>query len=455
MRQHTLTRHLLAWALGALVIVWGTFIALGFRTGEHEADELTDGHLASVTALLLSYSGGAFHDGRALLSPSDLAPEMKAHDYQQSMSVAVWDRSGALLTHSGRAPVPAFSREEGFATLQLGEPAQRWRAFSRWDGSGARKVMVLLSERERNALAEDIAGQITEPGLWLLPVVALALGLAIRQGLRPLYDLSRDVRALDIQHAVPLKDRSGHLELRATVVAINRLMESYHAALTRERALANEFAHEMRTPLAAVSLHARALKGTPEGQERDAILARLDRDVLRAGQVMNDLLALARASRTQWDETARPLDLAELARTVVADFAPAAHESAHEMALASPEPFPMTGHALLLEMALRNLIENALSHTPAGTRVEVQVDAQQRWLQVCDDGLEVSSRSAPNPATAALAAPLSLGLGLGHRVVEKIAAIHGAVFEQVKQPGFATCYRIRFGGDDGVAAQTR
>ena len=54
----TLTRHLLGWALGALVLVWGTFIWFGYTTGEHEADELTDGHLASVSSLLLPLAPG-------------------------------------------------------------------------------------------------------------------------------------------------------------------------------------------------------------------------------------------------------------------------------------------------------------------------------------------------------------------------------------------------------------
>ncbi|NPC58000.1 histidine kinase dimerization/phospho-acceptor domain-containing protein [Caenimonas soli] len=440
MNQPSLTRHLLAWTLGALLAVWGTFIFLGYRTGQHEADELTDGHLASASSLLLSFRGGEFIPEQPGRTPM-LAPAFKAHDYQQSMSVVVWDRSGKVLTRSGTAPVPEFEHGQGFATLNLGQPPEPWRVFSRWDEAEGRKVMVLLSLRERDELAADIAEQIAEPGLWLLPVVALALGLAIRRGLRPLYELSRDVHSLDVRQAGPLVDRWRHREFRATVMAINTLMERYQAALTRERALANEFAHEMRTPLAAVSLHARALKAAAEGPDRDQLLARLDRDVLRAGQVMSDLLALARASRAEWDESAQELDLVEVARRVVADFAPSAHESGHELALAGPERFPMTGHPLLLELAVRNLVENAVSHTPRGTHVEVQLDAQQRWLQVGDDAQE----TGPAPPKDRQAGPIrALGLGLGHRVVEKIAAIHGARFELVRQAGFSSCYRISF-----------
>lgn len=53
-RRASLTRQLLLWSLGALALVWASFVLIGYQTGVHEADELTDGHLASVAALLLN-----------------------------------------------------------------------------------------------------------------------------------------------------------------------------------------------------------------------------------------------------------------------------------------------------------------------------------------------------------------------------------------------------------------
>ena len=98
MTRQSLWRHLLAWVLGALAVVWAGFVVVGFQTGQHEADELTDGHLASVAALLLNLRASD------LLPPSQQVasqllsrPELKSHDYQQSLSVVIWDNQGRVL----------------------------------------------------------------------------------------------------------------------------------------------------------------------------------------------------------------------------------------------------------------------------------------------------------------------------------------------------------------------
>lgn len=438
-------RHLLAWALGALVLVWASFIVVGYKTGVHEADELTDGHLASVAHLLLRQHGGRFDLAERDLrdaNGSDLA-DLRSHDYQQSMSVVIWDATGRLVTQTGEAPLPAFTPAEGFANLSLGTPPATWRAFSRWDPNDhSRKVMVLLSVRERDDLAQDIAEQVAQPGFWLLPVVALALGWAIRRGLNPLRDLSRDVSALDVHEAKPLRTQP-HQEFKPVVDSINTLVQRQHAALVRERELSSELAHELRTPLASLALHASLLRSARHDNEREQALARIEHDAQRANHVVSHLLALARASRTELAETAQPLDLLELARHVVGDYAQTALESGHELALVGEARFPVTGHAMLLELCLRNLIDNALSHTPRGTVIEVQLDPAARWLQVCDNG----AATAASGELAHSSRNLSLGLGLGHQVVDKIAAIHDASFAQAPPPaGFSVCYRISFAG---------
>ena len=441
-RPRSLQQQLIAWVLAALLLVWASFIVVGYRTGEHEADELTDGHLASVAALLLSQSPGAFTT-RGNPAPVLRLTELKNHDYQQSLSVVVWDRQGNMLTRMGQAPTPAFDLREGFASLVLGDPPTPWRSFSRWDGSEhERKVVVLLSARERDELAEDIAEQITEPGLWLLPVIALALGLAIQRGLRPLRQLASQIHELNVRQPTPLPDLNPQQEIRTIVQALNMLIARYQDALKNERDLASELAHELRTPLASLNLFARNLRAAESESERQTALTLLEQEVARASLVMSELLALARVERSALAEAKQSLELSEIARQVLADHAQAAQRSGHELAMSCPGPMKLSGHPLLLELALRNLVENALVHTGRGSCVEIQLDPEAGWIQVCDNGGQCAPGSDSPWAHRSESAA---GLGLGHRVVEKIAAVHGARFEKTAAPhGFSSCFRLSF-----------
>ncbi len=109
---------------------------------------------------------------------------------------------------------------------------------------------------------------------------------------------------------------------------------------------------------------------TPPEQHAEA-LGRIGRDALRAGHVLNQLLALARTSRARLQES-DAVDLAALARQVSADYAQAAWEHGGSIAVVAPSPAVLHGNAVLLELAVRNLLENALRHTPAGTRIETR-----------------------------------------------------------------------------------
>jgi two-component system sensor histidine kinase QseC len=441
--QPSLFRHLLGWALGALVLVWATFVYFGHATGAHEADELTDGHLASVASLLLKQRVSDFAPAPDTATLGGL-DKLRAHDYQQSLSVVIWDGAGRVIARTGEAPTPPFSEREGFETLALGAPPEQWRSFARWDGPAHdRRIAVLLSLAERDGLADDIADQVAAPGLWLLPVVALVLTLAIRRGLRPLAMLSHQVHQLDIHRDTTLQ-APPHQEFREVVKSIDTLMDRYNAALRRERQLASEVAHELRTPLASLVINAAALRGELSPAEHEQVARRITEDAARAGAVMADLLALARASRTELAESAQPTDLAELARAVAAEYAQAAVDSGHELSVDALQPCVIDGHPVLLQIALRNLIENALQHTPGGTHIDVRVTADPATLEVRDDG-----PSAPSGGSTAHA---GLGLGLGHQVVQRIVAVHDGSFE-VAEHADRGCRIYRMVIDRGAACE--
>ena len=108
---------------------------------------------------------------------------------------------------------------------------------------------------------------------------------------------------------------------------------------------------------------------------------------------------------------------------------------------------------MLLDLLLRNLIENALKHTPARTRIAVQMGEGGRehgaWLQVCDDGARVV---AAGDVVAAAPVPVD-SLHLGHEIVARVAQVHRARFGKAPAPApFTTCYRLDFARESLLTA---
>ena len=417
----TLRRYLLGWTLGVLGVVWVALIAFTWPTVYREARQFSDGQMTAVAKLWLT--AAPYHVGPP--STAD-APDLR-HEFLQDVAVMAWD-DGRLVadTHDmARGLDPAAVPLQGFstATVKAAGLVPQWRTYSAQitqDGH-VRRVIVFMDLQQRYGLSKDIAAHVALPALLVLPLVALLLWWAVRRGLRPLDALSREVAALDGFAGQRLDTQHRHREFASTVAAINGLVDTLQTRAQREREFASDVAHELRTPLAALALQASAALHDPS-RER---LAQLEQESLRAGRILNQLLELARANRSAVSGEGALVQgrvaLGDLAARLVAAHAPAAYDSGHELALQQPdgEPVLVRGQPMLVELALRNLIENALRHTPGGTQVEVAVwrTPQAHGVSVSDDGQR---------AHAASPAAEHGGLGLGLRLVERIAEQVGA-----------------------------
>lgn len=426
-RRRTLSRHLLTWALGAQLVVWLVLVAVAWSTSLRETRKFTDGHLVAVAQLWL----GTASWNQTEASGGLPVPREDVHEYAQDVAILVWD-NGRLVTDSDQLAAGldlAKLPDKGLLTLAYRDAqgeVHDWRAYVetyRADGR-ERRVAALLDLRKRYVLAEDIAEHLTSPLLILMPLLALVMGWTIRRGLRPLDKLSDEVAALDGFAGQRLDTQHRYREFASTVSAINTMVDSLQSQAQRERQFASDVAHELRTPLAVITLQARAAQADPSAER----LSRLEQEALRAGRILTQLLDLARAQRAGEKGSAHAAEapqrtaLGEMAARLISSHAQLAHEHQHEISLAEPEaPVAVTVQPMLLELALRNLIENALRHTPPGTQVAVEVwqTPEAVGVSVSDDGQRAdAATTAPSQAGS--------GLGMGLRLVERIAEQMGA-----------------------------
>ncbi len=430
-QPRSLWRYLWAWALGAVVALWLLLAGLAYSTGYHEAEEISDGLLVSAAQLLLSLPldtplsepdaskplaapHSALPKALTQYPPNAYAPEFHVLVWQDER--LVWDSHGV---HAQWPTRLALGHQTLGLTMQ--GVSQDWRVYvgESTGGGSVRRVAVFMDPARREALAADISEHILLPALVFLPLVALMLASAIRRGLLPLQRLSGKIAALDVDSGQTLVPQQPYRELGVTVQSINALVLRLQAQIGRERRFAADVAHELRTPLTALVLQAR-LARHGAGSEQAQALQAVEQGALRAGRILSQLLDLARAQSMTGDFS-EPVDLCALALRVVSEHAALAHELGQDIALEAPEQalaWPV--QATLLELALRNLVDNALRHNPAGTYVEVRVarDAEgQVTLSVSDDGDDFSAARTPDAET---------GLGIGLTLVERIAQSQGA-----------------------------
>lgn len=458
MKRPSLARHLWRWTLAALAAAWLALMLASYYAGKHEAGEITDGHLASAAHVLLQLPAIGAGDANAPAAAPRAVPAGRHLKLASSVAVLVWE-DGVLVTDT-RAPDQRAMLDFpiGYATTVQqqgpGQAPRHWRSFSAERADGSRKVTAMIDLDQPTRIVREVAFTIARPSLVVLPLVALLLWWAMRRGLRPLHALSDRVAGLKLHASERLDASHGYAEFASTVAAINGLVARLQAQAEAERAFASDVAHELRTPLAAIALQADVAAKHPDPASRAQALQRLRGESLRAGQILAQLLDLARAQRPH-NADLRDVCLGTLAADVMAGFAQASVDSGHALELrCDTVPVHVRGNPLLLELALRNLIDNALGHTAPGTQVDVVVTRLHgaARLAVCDSGPGIGERDAAQ--AAAVAADVGREhLGLGLRLVERIAALHGARLVRDAGPAPAThCFAIEWESDAGTDA---
>lgn len=312
-------------------------------------------------------------------------------------------------------------------------------------------------------------------------VVFLTSGAVAGRSLAPLRRLDQAASSVagsrDLRQPLPATDEPGELgDLARTLEStFTRLAR----ALEHEQAFTRAAAHDLRSPLTALTTRIQGALARPrEAAAYRATLVELEHDVLRLTRLTEHLLLLGRDERAVQRV---PVDLGALARDAVVRLRQRYPEAAVAVEVGGP-PVSVAGDPLSLAHLLDNLLENAALHGGgAAVTVTVQADADgSPALRVCDEGPGVPEQqrarlgeaffrgdparaeagsSGPLDATGAgvaseapRAAPVSSGSGLGLAIVQRIAALHGATCTLRSAPGEGFEVIVRFAAGAAPAA---
>ncbi|MFJ9855222.1 sensor histidine kinase [Streptomyces sp. NPDC101150] len=361
------------------------------------------------------------------------------------------------------APVP-----DGFAEHPLTLPAQdtplpRYRALAFPVGRHARvqpRPGVAPKPFSTVVITESL-GPTDDVVYWLIGADAVATlaalgGIALlgrgvlRVGLRPLRDMAATATAIAEGHVdqrIEVADRPS--EIGEVATALNRAFDERQHSEERLRQFVADASHELRTPLTTIrgwaQLHLHGLARDPELVER--AMLRIEDEAARMHSMVEEMLLLARLDQGR-PLTAAPVDLGRLAQDAVAD-ARALDPGRPVTVEERGEAFAHGDEDRLLQV-LRNLLDNALRHTPPGTPISVTVcapGADNVQLNVTDQGPGMAPDTADRIFERfyrgdASRTPGSGGTGLGLSIVKSIAEAHGGTVSVRTAPGEGSTFTV-------------
>jgi two-component system sensor histidine kinase QseC len=421
LRKPSLKRHILALALSAILLIWLAAAVFTYVDARRELNEMLDAHLAQASTLLVAQ---ASHELEEIETEHGPLP----HKYSLRVAFQVWLDGTQLRLRSANAPDERLtSQEDGFSDVVI--HGKQWRVFSSWDHTHTMLIHVAELTEVREQLARGIAANLLKP-LWLaLPLLAVLLWWAVAGGLRPLTRLTSEVEQRAPDNLAPLDATATPAEVSPLIERLNQLFGRIGNVLEHERRFTADAAHELRTPIAAIKAQVQVARGATEDAERLHALDNAIAGCDRATHLIEQLLTLARLENTTTEALAT-CNLHALAARTMAEIAPTALDRSIHLELAGSEAITVEGIPTLLTVLLRNLLDNAVRHTPEGSTVYVDISSAegQPCLTVQDNGpglppeaLERLSQRFYRPLGTAAS-----GSGLGLSIVERIAGIHHA-----------------------------
>ncbi|MGB6457912.1 MAG: HAMP domain-containing sensor histidine kinase, partial [Streptosporangiaceae bacterium] len=335
------------------------------------------------------------------------------------------------------APGPAIPANTAWQAAHLGKPTTvpatsgptRWRVLlaNYVTSSGTSgTVVIALDATSVYTTIGQLAGIDLLVSLAVICVLGLVVVAVIRRSLRPLLDIERTAGAIaagDLTRRVPERDprtevgrlgRSLNVMLSHIESAFGARSRSEEAARRSEekmRQFVADASHELRTPLTAIRGFAeyyRQRGGIAAGEtgpghlattDMNRIMRRVEQESARMGVLVEDMLLLARLDQQRPLE-AKPVDLLTLAADAVHDARVVAPDRSIHLTVGAGAALIIIGDEVRLRQVIGNLMTNALTHTPAGTPIDVLIRSGS-----LDEAPEPAERSPAPPAPQPPAPP--------------------------------------------------
>ncbi|MHB1199956.1 MAG: ATP-binding protein [Polaromonas sp.] len=417
--RNSLQFRLSAWLAGVILAVALIAGAVSFVLAFQDANELQDDQLRQVAALVNQHP--------LPVTPSSAPQSAVDTDSEARVILQILPEPGSQAPKAGpgQLALPA-DLADGIQTVMAGR--QAWRLFVKTLNSGPR-IVVGQQTAVRDEIARNNALRTLMPFVILIPILLLLVGSLIRQMLLPLKQLASELDQRLEQDLREVSETRVPSEIRPFVVAINRLLSRVAQAMAVQRRFVADAAHELRSPLTALSLQTERLESAEMSAPARERLVTLRGGLQRTRLLLDQLLALARAQQGISTEVPA-ISVQRVFRQVLEDLMPLAQVKHIDLGVPVNSDAALGVAVVDLTTLIRNLVENAIRYTPAGGRVDlsVQTAGNSVIVQVDDTGpgIPEGERERVFDAFYRSLGNDEVGSGLGLSIVKAIADRVGA-----------------------------
>ncbi|HEX5126952.1 MAG TPA: sensor histidine kinase N-terminal domain-containing protein [Rhodocyclaceae bacterium] len=473
--SYSLFGEILDWMLAPLLFLWPISIIATYDVASHIANQPYDRAL-SDQVMAISKQIRMTASGQVRIDFPVSATRLLRTDAEDTIYFQVISPTGELLVGDPEVPrlpqgTHLASKEIQFrdADIQgedirvaympvITDPAHP-DAFA--------LIQVAETRHKRNSLSARIVSGVLLPQFAIIPLAVVLVWFGLSRGIAPLNRLQGLIRERRSGDLSPVATDSVPEEVRPVVIAFNDMMARLEDNLQAQQRFIADAAHQMRTPIAGLKMHAElALQEAAQANDPLQLqrsIAHMHAGVERAARLINQLLALARAEASSEKVHAfTRIDLNELVREVLGDYVPLALSKGIDIGAEDADvEIWLDATPILMFELVSNLVDNAVKYTPHGGRVTVRVardpgDTHRILLTVQDSGPGIApeDRERVFERFYRVLGSAAEGSGLGLSIVREVAELHGGdVVLRGGDGGVGTCVSVSLPLASDVATQ--
>lgn len=323
---------------------------------------------------------------------------------------------------------------EGFHTIKGSvddddddDDDDEYRAYIRQTPQG--KIAVLQETEYRDDLAATAAYQSVLPLLIALPLMILLTVWITYRAMRPVKTLSASLGQRRSDDLSPLDGEGVPSEIQGFVTAINQLLQRTGENIRRQQRFIADAAHELRSPLTALSLQAERLTKLPQSDEAREQTGLILQSIQRNRHLLEQLLTHARTQGSETQRNLTDISLQAQFRRVLQELMPLALDKQQDIGVAVENDLRIRVDDTEIYTLIKTFTDNAIRYTPAGGRIDIGFSETPTtltiWVEDDGPGIPAAERSRVTDAFYRILGTEQQGTGLGLSIADAIAKRYG------------------------------